>query len=301
MEFLKKLYSRLFPASKHQLKKGLSEIKDGQKNMLNELNKKIEEVTRTNRALHDKLSQSVDVKYEKLGESLQLARKEQLLNTRVGKECVWADIFHDTINEESWLTRRNFSPGRWAIGYPALYAMYRVLNEIRPVNILELGLGQSTNMISQYVAAVESCNHIVIEHDEKWIEFFKNNHELTEKSKILQKDWSTETFEGVEVRQYKDFSEGTEGKFDFIFIDGPLGGDMPEYARVDVARIMPDCLADNFVIIIDDYCRSGEQHTVNYMRKVLREHNIDFKEGQYRGEKDLLLICSPTNSFLTSM
>ena len=308
MGFLKKLYSRLFPASKQQLKKGLSEIMDSQKDMLNELNeqqellnKKIEEVTRTNQVLHAKLLQDAEVKYKKLGESLQMVRKEQRLNIGVSKESVWADIFHDTINEESWLIRRSFSPGRWAIGYPVLYVMYRVLNEIRPVNILELGLGQSTNMISQYVAAKDGCQHIVVENDEKWIKFFKNNHELTEKTKILQKDWVLESFEEVEVRQYENFADGTKGKFDFIFIDAPLGGDMSEYSRVDVARIMPECLAEDFVIMVDDYNRSGERNTVEYMRKVLRDNNIDFKEGRYSGEKDVILICSPTNSFLTSM
>ena len=43
-------------------------------------------------------------------------------------------------------------PGRWAaVGFPYLYVMYRVLNEVRPEMLLEIGTGQTTKMIWIYL------------------------------------------------------------------------------------------------------------------------------------------------------
>ena len=67
------------------------------------------------------------------------------------------------------------SAGRWAVGYQYLYVMYRVLNEIHPRRILELGLGQSTRMLGQYAAAHENVSHFVVEHDPEWIDFFQRD------------------------------------------------------------------------------------------------------------------------------
>ena len=132
--------------------------------------------------------------------------------------------------------------------------MYRVLNEIRPQRILELGLGQSTRMIAQYAAAHPEAEHAVVEHDPEWIAFFKNDFTLPENSQIVQLDREMVPYEGAEaVRVFKDFAQTFAGrKFDFIAIDAPLGGDMKEYSRIDVLRMLPDILSENFVIMIDD-------------------------------------------------
>ncbi len=63
------------------------------------------------------------------------------------KEILWAEIFRSVTDKSTWLKNRSFAPGRWALGYPALYILYRILNEMKPKSILELGLGQSTRMI----------------------------------------------------------------------------------------------------------------------------------------------------------
>ena len=61
------------------------------------------------------------------------------LNRNVN-ELNWANIFHDSIKGCTWLDSENFAinPGRWAVGYNYFYAVFRVLNEFKPKNILEL-------------------------------------------------------------------------------------------------------------------------------------------------------------------
>ena len=113
---------------------------------------------------------------------------------RDASEAVWAEIFNNCIRSSSWLKDSSFSPGRWAVGFQYLYALYRVLDEGHPKNILELGMGQSTKMIAQYVAENAGVKHIVTEADASWIEFFKENYLLPPATDILQMPYIMEAF-----------------------------------------------------------------------------------------------------------
>ena len=218
-------------------------------------------------------------------------------------EIVWAEIFNNAISDSTWLHNTAFSAGRWAVGYPYLYVMYRVLNEIRPKRILELGLGQSTRMLGQYTMAKENVTHLVVEHDPEWIAFFKRDFALSERSRIIQLDREMERYkEASEVRVFKGFAEQFKNeKFDFISIDAPLGADMKQYSRIDVLKILPDCLADDFVIMIDDSQRPGETQTVKEMTNKLENSGIAYKTGKYAGNKECTIICSENLKFACSM
>lgn len=216
---------------------------------------------------------------------------------------MWAQIFDLTISRSTWLKDKAFSPGRWAVGYPYLYVMYRVLNETHPKHILELGLGQSTRMISQYAAAYDDVEHIVVEHDLEWIQFFCNSYPIPNNTKIVRLDREMISYKEAEnVRVFKGFKETFQGKkFDFISIDAPLGGDMKQYARIDVLRMMPSCLLKDFVIMIDDTERNGETNTLKEMERCLVENNLRYKRGLYRGEKNCTILCAEDLGFLSSM
>ena len=218
-------------------------------------------------------------------------------------ETVWAEIFNNVISDSSWLHNAAFSAGRWAVGYPYLYVMYRVLNEICPKRILELGLGQSTRMIGQYAMANEDVTHFVVEHDPEWIAFFKRDFALSERSRIIQLDREMEPYkEASEVRVFKGFADRFKNeKFDFISIDAPLGGDMKQYSRIDVLKILPDCLADDFVIMIDDSQRPGETQTVKEMTNKLENSGIAYKTGKYAGNKECTIISSWNLKFVCTM
>lgn len=233
---------------------------------------------------------------EKLGKSAQEGKLQ-------ASEAVWAEIFNNTISGSTWLTNRTFSPGRWAIGYQALYAMYRILNEARPKRILELGLGQSTRMIAQYAAAFDDVEHIVVEHDQDWIDFFRNDFALSGRTEIVRLDREMVAYkDAAAVRVFKGFGERFAGeRFDFIFIDAPLGSDMKQYARIDVLKLLPNCLMERFVVMLDDCERPGEQHTIFEMEQALKQNRILFNRGVYKGAKDVMVWTSPDQKFLCSM
>lgn len=241
--------------------------------------------------------------HEKLAAVIERAGRQALESSRYASEAVWAEIFNNTITDSIWLRNKTFSPGRWAVGYPYLYVMYRVLNETHPKRILELGLGQSTRMIGQYAAAFDDVEHIVVEHDQEWIDFFCNDFELSGRTQIVKLDREMVPYKEAEaVRAFKGFKETFEGqKFDFISIDAPLGGDMKQYARIDVLNLLPDCLSEDFVIMIDDAGRLGEMHAVDEMVKRLNDYGVSVVKGRYCGAKDMILFCDRKNSFLTTM
>lgn len=223
-------------------------------------------------------------------------------------ELVWSEVYHDTIRGSKWLSQDlAFSPGRGAIGYQLMYVLYRVLNEINPTSILELGMGQSTKMIGSYVASTEGkSKHYIVEHDDEWISFFTNHFELPKTTEIVKCDIVDVTVnfgdEDANITSYVGFKEQlADKKFNLILIDGPYGYRSPKYSRVDILDILPSCLEESFVIIMDDCDRSGEQGTCNLIGLMLQEAGIPYCMNTYRGEKDATIIVSENLRFLCLM
>lgn len=245
----------------------------------------------------------LDKQIKSLSNLSDVVRRQAADSARHASEAVWAQIFNNTISGSMWLRDTAFSPGRWAVGYPYLYVMYRVLNETRPKHILELGLGQSTRMIAQYAAAFDNVEHIVVEHDPEWIKFFCNSFKLPQNTKVIMLEREMVSFKEAEaVRVFKGFKERFQGqKFDFISVDAPLGSDMKQYSRIDVLELLPDGLADSFVILLDDAERKGETHTICEIENLLGYYNIAYERGRYSGKKDCVLISTSDLRFLSSL
>lgn len=241
---------------------------------------------------------------------------EKLLNTIIcnqralfnqNRELIYANIFHDTIKGSEWLPSDfSMSPGNAALGYPALYVLYRILNEFHPKSILETGLGQSTKIISLYNRWHEDCHHVVVEHDHSWIDFFMNHFKVPQSTEIVELPITDVMldFDGnlSNVTVYEGFADRfVEKKFDFMCIDGPFGFRSPCYARVDLFGILPECLAESFVILLDDCNRDGERNTLNLISELLKEKSIPHSKNIYFGEKGTGIIVSDDLAFLCSL
>lgn len=239
--------------------------------------------------------------------SERLIRDRELAYRREGfiRESVWAATFQQTISTPSeWLKGTSFAPGRWAVGFPFLYVLYRTLNEMRPTSILELGLGQSTKMIGQYAAHYKGVSHRVVEHDATWVEFWKRSDPTMSSTEIemLALAMIEHPAATHEVRCYAGFKEAIANrKYDLISIDAPFGYDMTELARIDALNLVPDRLKDSFAIIIDDYNRTGEQGMTKLLNEKLKQAGIPHHQGVYRGEKSAAIIASDNLAFLCSM
>ncbi|MBN2822957.1 MAG: class I SAM-dependent methyltransferase [Coriobacteriia bacterium] len=241
-------------------------------------------------------------KLERLAHELGEVVESVHAQERVAAEVLWAQVFASTIASSGWLHDRSFAVGRWAVGFPFLYVLYRVLDEIRPSRILELGLGQSTRMVAQYAEAHPGTTHVVVENDAEWRDFFLRSFRMGDATRLVMLDCEIVAYRGSEVRVYAEFASAVAGeRFDLLCIDGPLGGDMREYARVDILDIVSESLAPAFVIMFDDVERAPESRTMAETLKLLREAGIEHRSCRYSGIKDVGLICSADLRFLCSM
>ncbi|MGE6220834.1 hypothetical protein ACQKCH_13480 [Nubsella zeaxanthinifaciens] len=215
------------------------------------------------------------------------------------EELIWAAVFNSTISDSEWLKNKSFSPGRWAAGYPLLYILYRIYNDIKPKSVLEFGVGETTKLGYQY-ATHHKTNYQVVEHDEKWLSFFcEEKYDI--KKHLIKTSISEQQFNGFPTNIYDNLIEkiGKE-KYDLIIIDGPFGS--PHFSRNQILEIVNnDNLASSFVIIMDDYNRKGEQETIDLLKINLSKKSITYYEGIYSGQKDSLIICSENYRFLCSL
>src|SRR5687768_15072305 len=86
-------------------------------------------------------------------ENNQLLKGNLLQNLKIERmisESNWNNTFNSSINGSTWFKYIPLNVGRWAANYSLLYILYRILNEIKPENLLELGLGETTKMLQAY-------------------------------------------------------------------------------------------------------------------------------------------------------
>lgn len=208
-------------------------------------------------------------------------------------------IFNNTISESEWLKYKNFSPGEWAADYGLLYTLYRVLNGMRPKNILEFGLGQSSKMLHQY-GKFYNVNVLTCEHDENWIDFFMKEKIGQYDLNIKKMELETIAYKGYETLTYKNCVQELGGaKFDLIIVDGPFG--RPHYSRPQIIEVIKNNLSESFCIIIDDTHRSGESETAIEVQTVMEGMGKKYISHTYSSSKKHTLICSEDLYFLTSL
>jgi hypothetical protein len=221
------------------------------------------------------------------------------------QELIWANVWHDTIRGIEWASNLpSLSPGRTAVGYNYLYVMTRILNEKKPLNVLDIGLGISSTLISEYFRHVRNAeaNHMIIEHDESWINFYCGTHKLSDYSKIVHQERITKEIDGNVFFGYSDLKGALHGKkFSVISVDAPQGGAKHTYARRDIIDFLPDILESSWVILIDDADRKGEKRTISDIEKKLSDKGIEYCSGIYKGATSLCVIASVDNRFLCTM
>lgn len=212
------------------------------------------------------------------------------------------NLFWDYAKGVNWISSQlSLSPGGMAVGYDYLYVLCRTLEIIRPQNILELGLGQSSKIFLSYYNS-HSSEYSIIEQSNEWYDFFKSENDIASGVNVHIRPLVT-SYDKNYDKEINCFSEiGTivrNKKFSFISIDGPWGSD--GISRCDLLPYIPECLDDNFLIIIDDYNRPGEKEMVRCLEERLKKHNIEFLKRIYGSRKQFCIITSSNNLFLCSL
>ena len=213
-------------------------------------------------------------------------------------EINWANCFHDSIRGYKKIEDLNLNIGRWAGGYPFFYCLFRVLNQPRTLNVLEMGLGESSKFISIYLSSYsKKSKHIILEHNIEWKEHYLRLNRLTNNSEVLLSELEVIDNEPCSYEEIKNI-DGND--FNVFVVDGPIG--TKTHSRVDICKVIDDFKQNkSFVILIDDTNRQGEKNTLDNAFQILREKNIEFFTKDINGVKQCTLITSSDNRFLTSI
>ncbi|MBZ9570448.1 hypothetical protein KQY27_02670 [Methanobrevibacter sp. TMH8] len=274
--------------------KKLNKLKKAYKNKSNKLDESRNKI-KVLKDSQNNIKNNYETKIDKLEKRLYEKRDFEILQSKIflnTKELIYANVFNDTIRDSKWLKNKNFSLINGAANYSYMYLIYRILNDLKPKDILELGLGQTTNLTSQYVLNNLDASLLVLENDQNWIDKF--SYKMSHINNVLIKQIPTETYihKSTENIRYNDIKDSIKDKkFDFILVDGPIGMNQ-EYPRTNIWDIIDKNLKDDYIIIFDDYERNGEKNTVNELLKILDKNNAEYNVVKYSGINEQFIICT---------
>jgi hypothetical protein len=217
------------------------------------------------------------------------------------KELDWANTYHDSIRGKAWLEKLPLNIGRWAGNYSFFYVLNRILNDYKPKSILEFGLGESTKFITSYLENhLLDSKHLVVEHDANWKQTYLSQNLISTRSNINICEIEEKAIKGYKSKGYKTIETIIDRKYDLYIIDGPFGSN--RYSRYDIVKIAETFTAnDEFIIILDDYNRKGEQDTAADLLEFLANKNIKTHTAVFDGNKNLLVIATEKYKYITSI
>lgn len=229
----------------------------------------------------------------------QLNNKLSELNDQL-LELEWANIFRDSIRGRACLENLALHPGRWAGNYSFFYLLFRALTDYKPKKILEFGLGESTKFVSTLIREeIPDAVHYIVESNYEWGEEFNSRFKLSNQSKICYYELEQKQVNNHIVNSYANI-EKINNLFDLYLIDGPLGSD--RFSRYDICLLAKKIPKNSeFIMIIDDFQRVGEQDTVTELLNIFNENSIPVFTAHYKGVKAQFVISTPKYKFFASI
>ncbi len=236
---------------------------------------------------------------QRIEQRLKILEDDNTTLKRMLNELNFADLMHDSMQNKKWLKNKAFSLFGWAANYSFIYTLFRILDNTKVKNILEFGMGQTSLLTSQYVAHKNKKAVLnICEHNQDWIDIFKKQLPKSERIHINHPEVESFDFEGQLNDKYKDLSTvTTDRKFDLIIVDGPIGGGK-NFPRSNIIDLIPENLAEEFIIIFDDAERAGEQLIIKKTEGKLRLLNLKFSVFSRQGIKKQYIITSPKYNFV---
>ena len=222
-------------------------------------------------------------------------------NNKLLKELEWANVYHDSIRGKVAIETLSLNIGRWAGNYTFFYILNRILSDYKPKNIIEFGLGESSKFISTFIENYsEKSRHLIIEQSQEWKDGFLKKFHLSKTSEIKVLEMIDKEVNSFNTNGYEGIESISQEKFDLYIVDGPFGS--PNYSRYDIVTLAKSfSQEDEFIIVIDDYQRRGEQETAAALIKVLEKKHIKNYKYVYSGGKSLMVIATEKYKYITSI
>lgn len=176
-----------------------------------------------------------------------------------------------------------FYPVGAAASYSLMYLLTRVLSELPVRRIVELGSGETTVLIDRLRGGEGS--HVAYDQAEFWV---KKVAERAPRCDVRFAPVADKTFEGVSYSGYQGLQTG---EFDLLLVDGPNGTD--HVSRYDCVPLVAANPAQEFIVIVDDAGRPGEQETVQALARLLSARGVDYKLNHLAGRTTQAVFTTP--------
>lgn len=185
--------------------------------------------------------------------------------------------YKDIVAKTEWLYDKTFELGGFAVDEAYILYMLKFLNAHKFSDILDLGCGQTTLILNQYVKYAHS-KLLTIESDSQWIVKLENEHQNVN-VRDNTRFYKTETNEASMYIALTCDLIRENRKFDLISVDGPYGFNCKFMSRLNILEIINNgLLADKFLIMVHDTNRLAEMNTVNACKSILKNYGVNYTE-----------------------
>lgn len=176
-----------------------------------------------------------------------------------------------------------FYPVGAAASYSLMYLLTRVLSELPVHRIVELGSGETTVLIDRLRQA--EGHHVAYDQAEFWV---KKVAARAPRCDVRHAPIVDKQFEGVAFGGYDGLQPCD---FDLLLVDGPNGTD--HVSRYDCVPLVAGNGAKEFIVVVDDAGRPGEQETVQALARLLTARGVDFKLNYLAGRTTQAVFTTP--------
>lgn len=199
-------------------------------------------------------------------------------DTEPALEIVYYQLLKEIANFRG-ISRTYYAVGS-AANYSLLYLIARVLVELKPASVLDIGCGQSTLLINDLVRTLEGPEPFVtsLDHDAHWAGIIA----AQVRHRVVTSPLRRTNVAGHVTDTYDWSLPELMGPFNLAVVDGPIG--RAQFSRVG-ALALAGRMAEDFVIIMDDVDRQGERDTADLLLASLRARGMDVREGWTRAAK----------------
>ncbi len=209
-------------------------------------------------------------------------------------EIMWAQKYHDSIENSEWFLKRNLSPGEAGsteVSYNYLYPLYRILDEYHPQSILEWNMGQVTKMTVQYADRYR-ISHTVMTNDRERAEWYIKKGNISWDCTNLHispiQNGSANGLNGVIFQDFKEITK--DKKYDLLLIKAPSG--QVVNTHMDLLTGFIEILAKDFAIFVDHTELNAMAFVLENVVGILQQHGIHCFRKDFSSENRMVSVIA---------
>ena len=201
-----------------------------------------------------------------------------------GREVVFQGIVHRELDRLD-IRDTPFYPLRSAATYSYLYLLLRAAQELPELKILELGAGQSTQLLDR-LAQRFTMTCTTLEHDAGWQQRVQGQVG----GEVLHAPLLDAKVQGFSGPVYDASVLASDRRFNMLLVDGPRSS--RRRSRWGCLQFIEQRLESEFLIIFDDAERPGEIDTIAATLRMLDAKGQAYRTNLVRSVNSQFLIAT---------